>query len=105
MPCQQSGDCCRLFYINLNEEEYRSGRYQTMFQDLGQIDDFELAESAGATILAQNEDGSCIYLKNNLCSIHSIRPHVCRPFFCDSKEPRFQAMIADIAQFRKNKKI
>lgn len=44
-------------------------------------------------ILDKNLDGSCIYLKNNLCSIHDTRPAVCRHFFCSTKSKKFQGMV------------
>lgn len=62
------------------------------------VEDFEEAEMVGANLLEQKEDGSCIYLKDTTCSIHDRRPAVCKPFFCNSKEPRFQEMIAIIEE-------
>ncbi len=94
MKCSQCGTCCKLFLINLTKEEYFSRKYKTQFKELTK--DFEEAELCGANILAQKKDNSCIYLKNNKCSIHSIRPVSCRNFFCDSKEPNFQGMIKEI---------
>ena len=71
MTCLQCGVCCNLFLINLSEEEYKSGRYQTMFDEF--VHDFEEAQLVGANILKQKEDKTCIYLKDNKCSIHSFR--------------------------------
>ena len=108
MECSQCGVCCKLFLINLNKEEYDSKKYKTMFDDLVSEEDseiiedisFEEAELTGANILKQKEDNSCIYLKDNTCSIHKDRPEVCTKFFCDSKEEKFQDMIQTI---KKNK--
>lgn len=94
--CSQCGICCRLFLVNLSEEEYRSGKYRTQFEEFGLIDDFRLANACGANILKQKEDGSCFYLKENKCSIHEIRPQVCRDFFCTSKLKKFRKMIGEI---------
>ena len=91
MACSQCGVCCKIFLINLNEEEYRSRKYKTQFSEF--ISDFELAEFSGANTLAQKEDGSCNYLMDGLCSIHKTRPLVCRDFFCDTTEERFQGMV------------
>jgi len=87
-----SGRCCKLFLVNLNKEEYESGRYKTMFDEFERLA-FEKAEQSGAHFLKQKKDGSCIYLDGNKCSIHEIRPQVCRGFFCESKDPKFQEMI------------
>ena len=100
MNCSQCGVCCRLFLINLSEEEYRSGRYDTMFDEF--VDDFEEAEMVGANVLKQKEDNSCIYLKDGKCNIHSFRPQSCKNFFCDSKNPDFKKMIETINEYKKD---
>ena len=103
MECNKCGVCCRLFLINLTEEEYKSGRYRTMFEDFGIVEDFEEAQMTGANILAQREDGSCIYLKEGKCSIHDERLQSCKNFFCSSKKPRFREMIKKIEEYKRNK--
>ena len=100
MKCSQCGVCCRLFLINLTEEEYRSGRYETMFDEF--VPDFEEAEMVGANVLKQKEDNSCIYLKEGKCHIHSFRPQSCRNFFCDSQDPKFKDMIKKIDEHKKD---
>lgn len=99
--CDQCGICCKLFLINLNEIEYLSGKYKTLNNE-SVLDDFGLAKERGLIFLDRKEDGSCIYLENNSCSIHKTRPEVCREFFCTSKEPKFQGMIEEIRK-AKNK--
>jgi len=98
--CSQCGLCCRLFLINLNEKEYQSGKYQTQFEDYGLFNDFQKAKNFGANIIKQKEDGSCFYLKKNGCSIHGMRPQVCKEFFCTSKSKRFEKMIKQIEKKR-----
>lgn len=90
--CLQCGLCCRLFLINLNEAEYKSGKYKTIFEKFGMVENFSEAQKYGFNILTQKKDGSCVYLKNNLCSIHTDRPSVCRGFFCHSKSLKFTKM-------------
>ena len=102
MKCSQCGVCCKIFLINLTEDEYKSGRYKTMFDEY--IDDFEKVEMVGANILSQNKDEECIYLKDNKCSIHKERPRSCMNFFCDSKEDGFQKMIEEIQNYKKKYK-
>ena len=100
MKCSQCGVCCKLFLINLTEQEYKSKKYKTQFEEFGIVKDFEEAELCGANILAQNEDGSCIYLKEGKCSIHETRPQSCRNFFCDSNNPEFKVMVDKIEDFK-----
>ncbi len=98
--CNQCGVCCKLFVINLNEEEYQSGRFQTEFEEFGLVEFLE-AELTGANILKRRKDGSCIYLKDTKCSIHQTRPQVCRGFLCNSKKEQFQDMIRQIKLVKK----
>ena len=90
--CNKCGICCKLFLINLNEAEYKSRRYKTMFEKFGIIENFSEAKKYGINILAQNEDNGCVYLKNNSCKIHKDRPRLCREFFCTSKSRKFAKM-------------
>ena len=94
--CKSCGLCCKLFYINLAKEEYLSGKYKTELGKYGLIEDFGSAKGCGANLLAKKADGSCVYLKNNLCSIHNHRPKVCREFFCTTKAKKFQGMVEEI---------
>jgi len=100
--CDMCGICCKLFFINLNEEEYKSGQYKTMFEKLGVIKNFSKAKKRGINLLAKKEDNSCIYLLNNLCKIHKTRPKACREFFCGSKNKKFKKM-QEIINFAKLK--
>jgi Fe-S-cluster containining protein len=71
--CTMCGNCCRLRIINLTKE------------------DVKVLESAGKKGFAEPEgeprlkrvNGKCVFLKDDRCSIHGIRPQVCRdfPFF------------------------
>ncbi|MBL7159067.1 YkgJ family cysteine cluster protein [Candidatus Microgenomates bacterium] len=101
--CSQCGLCCYLFLVNLDEEEYLSGKYKTQLGEFGLINDFHKAAACGANILKQKKDGNCIYLKKNKCSIHKIRPKVCKEFFCASKLKKFRGMIEQIEKKRAKK--
>lgn len=96
--CSKCGLCCRLFLINLTEKEYNSGKYKTQFENINFKDNFQKLASLGANILKTKADNSCIYLVENKCSIHKIRPQSCREFFCSSKSKKFGKMIAQIKQ-------
>ena len=94
--CFECGICCKLFLIDLSEEEYKSREFKTQFDKFDFIDDFDWAEECGANIIEQDSKGGCIYLKNGKCSIHQRRPESCREFFCMSKDKRFKEMIKHI---------
>ncbi len=60
------------FYIPYNGDEIPLG-----LEHIPQV----LTENGPATIaLKKSEDGECLFLKNNLCMIHEIRPGACRSF-------------------------
>ena len=101
MKCSACGTCCKLFLINLSEEEYKSKKYRTQFEAFGLVNDFTEAEMCGANIIEQKEDGSCFYLKDGKCSIHDTRPKACREFFCTSKNKKFKDMIDEIKKTSK----
>jgi len=102
--CSMCGLCCRLFLININEEEYCSGQYLTVFDDIEIFDDFSKARECGANLLRQQRDGSCVYLKESKCTIHRTRPAVCRGFFCCGTENKYKEMrnIVESARSRKS---
>ena len=90
--CNQCGTCCKLFFINLDEAEYQSGKYKTFFDDITGNKNFSEASECGANFLAKKGDGDCVYLENNYCNIHAERPQVCREFFCNSENKEYENM-------------
>jgi Fe-S-cluster containining protein len=98
--CTQCGVCCKIFLITLNEEEYRSGKYKTLFEMFGVVEDFEEVQRDGSNILAQHDDESCIYLEDGKCSIHDDKPSACKKFFCKTKDPNFAEMVRQIEEFK-----
>lgn len=104
-PCSQCGICCRLFLINLTREEWMSGSYKTQLKEFGLDDDSDTAQRYGGNILSQKKDGSCVYLKNNLCSIHKRAPQSCRDFFCESTLKKFKGMVRIIKERKENNRI
>lgn len=101
--CKQCGVCCKLFYINLNEDEYLSGKFKTIFDDNDKIHNFDKACQCGANFLAKKEDGICIYLEDSKCAIHTMRPQVCHEFFCDSDDPKFANMQEVLSEYKVSK--
>jgi Fe-S-cluster containining protein len=96
--CTKCGICCKLFLINLNEDEWTSGKYKTALKGYDLGNDFKIVQKYGGNVLKQKKDGSCIYLKKNLCSIHTRSPQACRDFSCTSKAEKFKGMIRVIKE-------
>lgn len=98
--CKMCGTCCKLFYINLNKEEYKSGRYKTIFDTYKKFKNFSKARKYGAIFLAKKENDDCIYLENNFCKIYQDRPIVCKGFFCTSKNKKYKNMQKIVKKYK-----
>ena len=75
--CIMSGRCCRF-------EEFGHHLYVTTLELATFLRD--LKESPDPNWTGQG----CPFQKNNLCSVHTIRPFACRLFFCDSTSTDWQ---------------
>ncbi|MBU0628298.1 MAG: YkgJ family cysteine cluster protein [Nanoarchaeota archaeon] len=101
VECSRCGACCKLFIVDLTKQEYLSGKYDTMIKE--PTDNFKQADMAGANILAQKDDKSCIYLENNTCTIYNKRPKTCREFSCSSKKNKYTELRKIIKEHKKDK--
>src|SRR5436853_2761671 len=77
--CIMSGRCCRF-------EEFGHRLYVTTLELAKFLHDLQQLNLAPA----QENPGGCPFQKNNLCSVHQIRPFACRLFFCDSTATDWQ---------------
>ena len=82
-----------------------SGKFETQLKEFCLDNDFDIIKTYGGNILSQKKDGSCIYLKKNLCSIHKTRPKSCKDFFCESKLEKYKGMIKIIKKDREKNSI
>jgi len=72
--CTMCGNCCRLRIIQITEEDIKRMEKEG-------LKDFHV--KSGNEYWMRRENGRCVYLKDDKCSIHKIRPQICRnfPFF------------------------
>jgi len=80
--------CCRYTWdIKLTREEYQSGQYAAQVICLLSkevCNNINVICSYQHFKINKKPDNSCIYLdENSYCSIHAIRPQVCRDWSCD----------------------
>lgn len=66
--------CCKQLSVNLYFNDFINYDYE-FTEDENSIDYH----------IARNKDGSCIYLKNNKCSIYNDRPIDCKEYCCYSR--------------------
>lgn len=82
--CKMCGSCCRRL-LNLEITAYDIVNWWEMgrtdiIAHLIAIQD-EVAKSYGAPLIftfPRRGDGACIYLRNNICTIHEVKPLACR---------------------------
>ncbi len=86
--CVASGKCCRF-------EAYGHRLYVTGLEVAWFLDQFEaLGRSVTlAEIAAARGAGTCPFLAEGFCSVHTIRPFACRTFFCDPRSEAWQTEL------------
>jgi hypothetical protein len=78
--------CCRMdWHIDITPEEFASGRIRS--EVICRLSNKECQSTSPQCTnrryqLARQEDGSCIHLRENRCSIYPERPKTCRDFDC-----------------------
>lgn len=73
--CVRCGNCCRLGFIELTDEDIRR------IEGEGHMGFYNLTKSGEKKL--KKSDGKCVFLVGDSCSIYESRPEVCRrfPFF------------------------
>jgi hypothetical protein len=76
--CQKCGDCCKGYggtYVSDTDIQNISDYIQVGVEDF--IEHY-CSLSGKKYVLSQAEDGYCIFFKNKLCTIHPVKPRMCR---------------------------
>lgn len=88
--CTQCGDCCRGYggtYVS-------AGEVRAIGDQLGlspaQVLDRFCSQSGHRPLLAQGDDGFCVFFKDGLCGIHAVKPRMCRAW------PYIEAVCVDV---------
>ena len=89
--CRKCGECCKGYggtFVTEKDLEaisqYTKIPVKTLLNDYCRL-------SGSKPVLAQGKDGYCIFRKEKLCSIHPVKPRMCRAWpFIESvlKDPR-----------------
>lgn len=74
-PCRQCGECCNR-YIRITPEEARA-----ISKALNKpIEEFAHPIFAGTVYELEHREGKCIFLNDNRCLIHNIKPFQCKTY-------------------------
>ena len=91
--CKQCGECCRGYggaYV-LSEDI-------TAISEYLKVDEKTFVErycrmSGNRPLLAQGENGFCVFFKEDLCTIHPVKPKMCKAW------PFIEAVLKDAANW------
>lgn len=76
--CTQCGDCCKGYggtYVSPAEVEAIAA---FIGMDVGPFTESYCTQSGNRWLLIQQESGFCIFCKDEACSIHPVKPGMCR---------------------------
>lgn len=76
--CRQCGECCRGFGGTLVTEADAAAIAGYLDMSLETFLKTYCVRSGCGTVLAQGEDGYCIFAHRALCRIHPVKPRMCR---------------------------
>lgn len=108
--------CCRAELVALTQEDDRALYPEAFELDAdGKHHLRQLLPSSIGWALPHGDDGACVYLKENRCSIYEKRPQMCREFSCvgwvarimettTRAERRRDKALIDTAVWREGKK-
>ena len=92
--CIQCGECCNGFggtYVTPANiaaiADYIGADPETFVRDYCQM-------SGSRPVLAQGPDGYCVFFRDKLCSIHPVKPRMCRAW------PYIESVLKDPANWR-----
>ncbi len=91
--CKMCGECCRGFggtYVN-SEDIERIAEYLGVGRE--EFLRKYCQKSGSGIVLAQKEDGYCVFFKEN-CTIHPVKPRMCKAW------PFIQAVVKDMANWK-----
>jgi Fe-S-cluster containining protein len=76
--CRQCGDCCRGFGGTLVSEDDAVAIARHLDISTDRFLKTYCVRSGSGLVLAQGEDGYCVFANRALCQIHPVKPRMCR---------------------------
>ena len=90
--CTMCGDCCRGFGGTIVTEQDIERIAAYIGVDPGSFADRYCATSGSQRVLAQGEDGCCVFF-DKLCTIHPVKPRMCRAW------PFIRPVLVDVVNW------
>lgn len=92
--CQQCGECCRGYGGTLVAEADIAAIAEYLGIATEEMVALHCRVSATGMVIAQADDGYCVFLRDRLCGIHPVKPRMCREW------PFLQSVLTDTQNWR-----
>ncbi len=79
IDCTACANCCRVTEVGITEKDIEKLAKFVGTTEIEFVDQFTALDASGARILKRNE-GGCVFLEGNLCSVYQARPVNCANF-------------------------
>ncbi|MGB6943436.1 MAG: YkgJ family cysteine cluster protein [Bryobacteraceae bacterium] len=79
IDCTACANCCRVTEVGITEKDIEKLAKFVGTSESEFVEQFTALDESGARILKRNE-GGCVFLEGNLCSVYDARPHNCVNF-------------------------
>lgn len=79
IDCTACANCCRVTEVGITEKDVEKLAKFVGASEREFVEQFTSRDESGALILKKNE-GGCVFLEGNLCSVYEARPHNCVNF-------------------------
>jgi Fe-S-cluster containining protein len=79
IDCTACANCCRVTEVGITEKDIEKLSKFVGTSEQEFIEQFTALDNSGAVILKRNE-GGCVFLEGNLCSVYEARPTNCANF-------------------------
>jgi Fe-S-cluster containining protein len=79
IDCTACANCCRVTEVGITEKDIEKLSKFVGTSEQEFVEQFTALDNSGAVILKRNE-GGCVFLEGNLCSVYEARPANCANF-------------------------
>lgn len=93
--CQQCGECCNGYGGTYVSNDNIEAIAEFVGLPVAQFKTRYCSRSGSRYVLSQNSEGVCAFVKNRICSIHPVKPRMCRAW------PYIPAILTDVANWHK----
>ncbi len=92
--CQQCGDCCKGYGGTFVTDSDIEAISAYIGESPARFVEKYCRLSGGHPLLAQGDDGFCVFTRDKICSIHPVKPRMCKAW------PFIESVLTDVSNWR-----